>query len=453
MELASGSTLRNGPTSAGRQALLIGLIAVSCALTMRAELFVVAAAALSAWVAVTTSRAALWRAFRTIDRAVLTGCVVMLVLWIYGVVIGLAQGNPFGHILRNFFGLAFFLPSVLSASLLIGRGGISRVVAASGVGALSILVVLRTASVFAILPQEVFRWLGMPVGVSDFGLRLYSFGSFPIFGWQALACQGLYRALRDGDLRRAGIMAGQVLLIVAGTAYVTESKGILLGSVAVLAVPILLQRHWMDHLKYALAASAIVGLHIGAVTPGASYLATDVLRLERSETMASLVEKAKASASDDRDAEDEAGGAALAPGSLLNSIFGAQRLGNSERYAQVKELLNDLSIQGNGLGAPISSGYSRSVAYPYGFELSFLNLIHKLGVFSLLYFGFLGYSGYRVVNSAKPLQERCAALGLLGYVFPAIGNPILFAVQAVFLHAIALHAVTRHQPTRILPLG
>ena len=60
-----------------------------------------------------------------------------------------------------------------------------------------------------------------------------------------------------------------------------------------------------------------------------------------------------------------------------------------------------------------------------------------------MYFALLVYSVYRMVTSTKPLQERCVALGLLGYLLPAIGNPILFAVEAVFLHMFALHAVTR----------
>jgi hypothetical protein len=35
---------------------------------------------------------------------------------------------------------------------------------------------------------------------------------------------------------------------------------------------------------------------------------------------------------------------------------------------------------------------------------------------------------------------------LLGYTFPSIGNPVLFAVQAVFIHMLALHGATRQRP-------
>jgi hypothetical protein len=287
----------------------------------------------------------------------------------------------------------------------------------------------------------VFQFFGVPVGLSDFGLRIYSFGAFPIFAWQAVVALVLYQAVGAADWPRAARLALLALLIVAGTWFVTESKGILLGSYAVLGVPLLLQLRWTTHVRYAAVATAVVVLQMQVITPGTTYIAINWLGLKPSAITAAVVEKARLSAAERGDVS--VGDDSSNP---IDTIFGAQSLGNVERYAQARELLRDLVPFGHGLGAPITSGYSRSVTYPYGFELSFLNVVHKFGVLSLVYFAFLFYSVYRILRSRKPILERSAALGLLGYTFPAIGNPVLFAVQAVFLHMLALHGVTRQSP-------
>jgi hypothetical protein len=430
-------------TERARQGLLAGLIVLGCSLSVRAEIFVAAAGLLTLGLAAASSREALSRAWVSIDRPVLAGTVLMSGLWAYGFILGLVEGHPIGHVVRNFFGLAFFLPALLAASLVIGESGISRLAVRSGQLALALLVVLRVGSVFDLVPLELFQFLGVPVGLSDFGLRIYSFGAFPIFGWQAVVALRLYQAIDANDAWLAVRQAAQLTLIVAGTWFVTESKGILLGSIAVLGVPLLLQLRWATHVRYAVAVTVITALQLQVIKPGTTYVAINWLGLQPSAIMAAVVEKARLAAAEGRD--PLAADSAVNP---IDTIFAAESLGNMERYAQARELLRDVVPFGHGLGAPITTGFSRSVIYPYGFELSFLNVIHKLGVFSLLYFAFLVYCGFRIVTSSTPIVERAAALGLLGYTFPSIGNPVLFAVQAVFLHMIAVHGTTRSHGSR-----
>jgi hypothetical protein len=438
MEVATEAPSIVRPVDSPRLGLVVLLIAVSCALSTRAEIFVIGVGVLTLLPAASSSRDALWHCWRSINRRVLAGTVVMGVLWAYGFALGLLEGYPTGHVIRNFFGLAFFLPALLSASLLIGRAGVARIAVRSGQCALALLVVLRVGSIFDLVPLGVFQFFGVPVGLSDFGLRIYSFGAFPIFGWQGVVAQRLYQSVDAGEWQKAGRLALQSLLIIAGTWFVTESKGILLGSFAVLGVPLVLQLRWTSHVRYAAVAVFLVMLEMQVIMPASTYIAINWLGLKPSEIMAGQVEKARLAAAEVGDLR--AGDDSSNP---VETIFGAQSLGNVERYAQARELLADVVPFGHGLGAPITSGYNRSVTYPYGFELSFLNVVHKLGVFALFYFAFLLYSGYRILRSPKPVLERSAAMALLGYLFPAIGNPVLFAVQAVFLHMLALHAATR----------
>ena len=446
MEVATATVSAIRAVEPLRQRLLLLLLVLSCALSVRAEIFVVASGILTLLIAGASSREAVWRAWRTIDRPVFAGTVVMAALWAYGFGLGLLHGYPPGHVIRNFVGLAFFLPSLLSVSILIGQPGIVPIIVRSGQSALALLVVLRLGSILNLVPLEVFQLLGVPVGLSDFGLRIYSFGAFLIFGWQSVVALVLYEAIDARAWHKAARLAGHVLLIVAGTWFVTESKGVLLGSFAVLGVPLLLQRRLTTHARYAAVAALIVVLQVQVITPGTTYIAINWMALQPSESMAALVKKARLSAA-------EGGHAGWDDGlsDPADVIFGPQSLGNVERYAQASQLLADVVPLGHGLGAPITSGYSRSVLYPYGFELSFLNVVHKFGVFSLIYFGFLLYSGYRILRSEKPIIERSAAMGLLGYTFPAIGNPVLFAVQAVFLHMFAVHAATRLSEPRLEP--
>ena len=137
---------------------------------------------------------------------------------------------------------------------------------------------------------------GYPVGLSDYGFRLYGFGVFPIFGWQALTAQGVHEALHDRDVRQAGLRAARLLMIVTGVAFVTESKGMLLGSLAVMGVPVLLRRGFVDHARYAAAAACVVVLHLQVVTPLAAHVAANWLGLERSQVLAEVVKKARSSA-------------------------------------------------------------------------------------------------------------------------------------------------------------
>ena len=136
---------------------------------------------------------------------------------------------------------------------------------------------------------------------------------------------------------------------------------------------------------------------------------------------------------------------------LISIIFSHKDDGNLIRYDQFNKIVADFSFFGRGLGAVIPD-FARNADYPYGFELSYVNLIHKLGVFSLPLLAAYGYSFYCALSNLwryRKSEQGCCyavALGGLCYLFPAIGNPILFGPGCVALHCIALYLM-RPQPT------
>lgn len=116
---------------------------------------------------------------------------------------------------------------------------------------------------------------------------------------------------------------------------------------------------------------------------------------------------------------------------------------NSVRSEQFDYLLNEWSIEGAGLGSSLISGYSRDET-GYGFELTYINIVHKLGVFALplfasyivpVVFGFkcIFTKGRRVIGGW--------VLGLMAYLVPGAANPMLLAPEFVVMHFIALMTV------------
>src|SRR5690606_12706420 len=126
---------------------------------------------------------------------------------------------------------------------------------------------------------------------------------------------------------------------------------------------------------------------------------------------------------------------------ILTAMFSTNDEANIDRYEQLYFLLNDLTFWGKGSGAVIS-GYSRNVDKPYGFELSYLNLVHKVGVmaiFVILAYASLIIRSFSQIAANYNTKYAIAALGAMTYLFIAIGNPLLFAPQSVLLHCCALY--------------
>lgn len=113
------------------------------------------------------------------------------------------------------------------------------------------------------------------------------------------------------------------------------------------------------------------------------------------------------------------------------------------RSIQGAELIGDFSFFGHGLGASITSGYSRD-ELGYGFELSYHNIIHKFGIFSIIIFSVIFYPFFVSVANIllnRNLASSIFAFSLMIYVIPAYGNPFLISPITVIFNVLALYAV------------
>jgi len=119
-------------------------------------------------------------------------------------------------------------------------------------------------------------------------------------------------------------------------------------------------------------------------------------------------------------------------------FFSNNAVGNSLRSEQAIYLIKEFSFFGAGLGTPLSSGYMRDV-FGYAFELSFYNVIHKFGVFSILLFIpylYVLYSNLRWIINHNTNFNTIFSISILSYLLAASGNPILFATINVIIFMI-----------------
>ena len=126
---------------------------------------------------------------------------------------------------------------------------------------------------------------------------------------------------------------------------------------------------------------------------------------------------------------------------LIAFSFSDQDVSNAERNDQFHLILEDFNFIGHGLGALLSSGYVRDET-GYGMELTYLNLIHKLGLVSIfLFLSYLCtyYLAIKIGLNNKRIYESCFAFGGMGFSIIGAGNPLLLSPAAVTLHCVVMY--------------
>jgi hypothetical protein len=125
---------------------------------------------------------------------------------------------------------------------------------------------------------------------------------------------------------------------------------------------------------------------------------------------------------------------------IISFQYSSSESSNAVRSIQAKLLSDEYSLFGSGLGSGLTSGHARD-QFLYGFELSYHNLIHKLGIFSLIpfyiYVHTLIMSIYRLAIR-RSIFLSSIAFGLIIFVIPSYGNPMLFSPVFVTLHCLSL---------------
>lgn len=325
----------------------------------------------------------------------------ILISWGYGVIVAIENGVESQFYLRNFFGLLLY---GLFLIFIIVKPSVKPLLYAVLYASL-IQICYGIESVINI--DNTYALAGNIDGLS--GLRsMYSTGYFSIFPLLTLSLSSLIFKYKKTYINTADFYwfdkYGIYLFVVAifGLVVPAMSKGF------ILAVALLLLFYFFVFLMR--------GLRSHKVQKKAAILAIALLTLS-----CYLV---------------------IEYWEMIIYTFSSNERSNSVRSEQANYLISEFTFIGAGLGAALESGYSRGI--PYGFELTYLNIIHKLGFMSIFLFIFYATTVYvaivRVIKKIQP-RESSFALGAMGYLIVGIGNPVLLSPVSVILHCIAVYSL------------
>ena len=115
--------------------------------------------------------------------------------------------------------------------------------------------------------------------------------------------------------------------------------------------------------------------------------------------------------------------------SLIMAVFDVNDASNETRLTVYRILLGDpwSILIGNGFGYPLPSNLIRDAARPYGFEISYLSYLHKIGL-SLVWISWI---------ISKQLKVK-GVVALIPIWIAALGNPTLSHLYNIFLIAIII---------------
>jgi O-Antigen ligase len=252
----------------------------------------------------------------------------------------------------------------------------------------------------------------------------------PFHGIVALEITGVFRVFLADDVmiipatalvlglirnKEAGNLASGVIFALLATAYVAHTRGLWLGMLIALAVVLLVSRvPRAPSVRRRAATIFITTLFVAAfivnADPNASHSSTSLLT-HRNE------------------------------------------LSTSYRLEQAPQLLSGFRrhvLFGSGLGATLPSGYRRSTATPWSFELTYLQLLFQLGSVGLLLLlavpAWALYRAARALGGADPEQRIAIAAatgGLVGLLFTAGSNPYLISSVGMLALAVLMVMVER----------
>jgi hypothetical protein len=330
--------------------------------------------------------------------------LLSIVVWIYGLFIGLLSGYPSAAVISNFAGIVFYGVYYL---LLLARADAQAILKFTFW--LTLLFSLVTAvrmirGAGSSLQLELFEEIGLSA------MRLGWSSSLSLsLAFVALAYARLIDLLPRG--RVGGLFNGGKLLVMSGfvvgslTVFGAASKGFFIAYCLMLGV-LTMSRFCHDFrflrirfsvLLVILVVSAIVMWFVDQI-----FMATRILLDLETNT-------------------------------------------DSVRAIQGAELIRDFTWFGKGLGASLSTGYSRD-ALGYGFELTYHNIIHKFGLISLLHLPIMAvpvlWSAFNIMRHHN-MEASIVVFALMMFVVPGYGNPILHAPLNALLNCFALYLLSR----------
>jgi len=344
--------------------------------------------------------------------------LIFILVWVYGAVIGVLFGNDTSYVFSNFAGMLFYFSYYVLLFYKLKRKVLLKVL----IGASWAMIFISISAYFLkfhILLKDSwlgFIWGSIISGSSTGQPRYYFIPQLTIFSFLALIILSFLEpkkykdALRQAHLENFHLLPKSFLSKCLALAlslfcllWLPASKGYMLAGIMLfilLSIVISIRKFLLSNMRK--SGSFILSLTLGS----AIFLClvfTDYY-------------------------------------SIIENIFSTKDISNAIRYNNFHAIIGDITFEGRGLGAVLSD--IRSTDLTYGTELTYVNLFHKFGLMALPLFWAYSYTfllTLKKINKSRiPIIYPVASLGAMMYVFPAIGNPMLYAPTMVILHCMVL---------------
>jgi hypothetical protein len=348
--------------------------------------------------------------------------LTMIIIWYYGLILGIARNNNIYFAFRNFFGMNLYLFYYVLIIKKIPTYSIIRVLLYSSATILILSIILFFLVRFGNLDSEnpVLKLIlgRIYTGSSTGKGRLWFLGQTLVFILLALSFsrilspKAVFKKIKfQNKINFIHIIKNLFLSVLIFSMccfvifFMTDSAGNALAGICIL-LAIAFCLFFPKILQGKLHFGSIIFISVIAILTSVLILTTysDIIR----------------------------------------KIFTSE--GNIDRIIQIKYLTDDLTPMGHGLGA-IIPGYSRNEELPYGFEIIYLNIFHKFGIFAIVIMLIYLYTIVTLLKRIMTSHEYekkimgFICLGALAYIFISIGNPIAFSSTSVLLHCIVLYII------------
>lgn len=313
--------------------------------------------------------------------------IIMLVMYIYGLLIGILNGNNYIYIIRNFAGMSVYSVGFILLNSKIKEETIVRIL--KGISAITpfvVIIIWINENVFHYVDMENVPWFNQYQGNILFVTRETIYIIYGI---------SLYRII----VQKKKIIRSIVFIIATLLSVVTfnNTDGDLL-AIIMLTIIIFLVFAKKNRNKF------FVGFAVGLLFLIPLYC------ILYSEEM------------------------------IISKIFSMNDGGNLKRLEEIKYIFGeDFAVLGNGLGASVGNLGTRGLNY--GTEVIYANLFHKFGVFALIIlyaYVITIIKAIKVLYRSENDENDIIPLMCMGYLFPSLANPMLFGVSVVLMHCIAL---------------
>lgn len=333
--------------------------------------------------------------------------ISFLLVWFYGFTIGFIRGNNLNYVIANFAGMTCYLFYFVLTTLKYNKKLLSKIILLSGLIVSVISIIKLFFYIFGVNIPLISIILGNDVGISSTGqLRVYFSTltvAYPLLGMSiysvlfSSSCRVLY-------LNKKIIALLLLIITIISLFFVASSKGFILGALfIILIIPFVVYIRKLKFLKIDISFLFFIFLCLCIII---SLFYFDYF-------------------------------------SIIEMMFDNSDSSNNVRYDQLSYIINDCSFFGNGLGSVVP-GIVRSEEGPYGFELTYINLIHKFGVFSIILFLNWIYMFCELIiliYKNRSIDSSIVALSSMGYMLPSIGNPLLMHPSLVILNCITLYYI------------